>query len=148
VTHDRPDDGAFEEFLDVWKKLLADCQAPGTVLVVEGDRDRRSVRALGIAGPVVAVHEGRTLAGTARRLAEESRRVILLTDWDSEGGRLARRLKEFLTAESLELDLDYRRRLAAALRGELVHVEGLAGWARRNAEHRNATLESLLEIGE
>ena len=134
MTHDRENDAAFEDFLELWRKLLADSLVPGTVVVVEGERDRRSLRRLGLAGAIVAVHEGQTLSGTAQRLTATSRRVILLTDWDSEGGRLAHRLKEFLSAERLDLDLDYRRRLASALRGELVHVEGLAGWARRNAE--------------
>jgi len=148
MTHDRENDAAFEEFLELWRKLLVDSLVPGTVVVVEGERDRRSLRRLGLAGAIVAVHAGQTLSGTAQRLTAGSRRVILLTDWDSEGGRLARRLKEFLSAERLDLDLEYRRRLAGALRGELVHVEGLAGWARRNAERRKASIESLLDLGD
>jgi len=148
MKRDRDVDTAFAEFLELWKKLLADSLVPGTVVVVEGERDRRALRGLGIAGPIVAVHAGRPLSGTAERLTSQSRRVILLTDWDSEGGRLAHRLKEFLAPEPLQLDLDYRRRLARTLRGELAHVEGLSGWARRNADRRKESIEVLLGLGD
>jgi 5S rRNA maturation endonuclease (ribonuclease M5) len=70
--------------------------------------------------------------------------VIVLTDWDREGGQLARRLREFLDAEQVPLDLEYRRRLARVLRGELAQVEGLYGWARRLAERQGRSLEQLL----
>ncbi len=148
MSSDRDADTAFEEFLELWKRFLADSSTPGTVVVVEGERDRKSLRALGATGPIVAVHRGRTLSGTAAQLTAGSRRVILLTDWDTEGGHLAHRLKEFLAPEALVLDLEYRRRLARALRGELAHVEGLAGWARRNATRRGASIETLLDLRE
>jgi 5S rRNA maturation endonuclease (ribonuclease M5) len=148
MTTDADSDTAFAEFLELWKKLLADCLVPGTVVVVEGDRDRRALRGLGVLGPIVAIHAGRTLSGTAARLASGNRRVILLTDWDTAGGRLARRMKEFLAAGPVALDLDYRRNLARTLRGELAHVEGLSSWARRNAERRHASLDILLDLGD
>ncbi len=143
----RGTDELFQDFLDLWGRLRSDSLDAGTVVVVEGERDRRSLRRLGLAGPVVLVHHGDSLATTAHRLARLNRRVIVLTDWDSEGGHLAHRLKEFLEAEPLELDLDYRRRLARILRGELVHVEGLHGWARRLAEKCGAPLDHFLVSG-
>jgi 5S rRNA maturation endonuclease (ribonuclease M5) len=114
------------------------------VVVVEGERDRASLRKLGLPGTIVKLHHGSALSGTAQDLVGRSRRVIVLTDWDTEGGHLAQRLREFLEAESLVLDLDYRRRLARIVRGELVHVEGLYGWARRLAERSGHPLEELL----
>jgi 5S rRNA maturation endonuclease (ribonuclease M5) len=134
-------DEAFDEFLLLWQKLLA--EADGSVVVVEGERDVRSLRRLGWSGPLRAIHRGGTLAETAERLAQLGRRVIVLTDLDSKGGELARRLRGFLGTSGL--DLDYRRRLARVLRGELVHIEGLHGWARRNAERRGQLLEALVE---
>jgi 5S rRNA maturation endonuclease (ribonuclease M5) len=135
---------ALEEFRELWGKLLGACEEAGTVVVVEGERDRRSLRRLGLEGAIVLVHRGETISGTAHRLLRQSRRVIVLTDWDNEGGQFARRLKEFLEAERLELDLDYRRRFARILRGELVHVEGLHGWARRLAERQGGSLDQFL----
>jgi len=135
---------ALEEFRELWGKLRGESEEAGTVVVVEGERDRRSLRRLGLEGTIALVHRGETLSGTAHRLVRQSRRVIVLTDWDNEGGQFARRLKEFLEAERLELDLEYRRRLARILRGELVHVEGLHGWARRLAERQGSSLEQYL----
>ncbi|HYA11141.1 MAG TPA: toprim domain-containing protein [Thermoplasmata archaeon] len=135
----------FDEFVELWGKLLAETDAAGTVVVVEGERDRRAVRRLGWTGSVVVVHRGRPISATASGLVASRGKVIVLTDWDTEGGHLARRLRDFLTAEDVRLDLDYRRRLARILRGELTHVEGLFGWARRQAERRGEPLERLTE---
>ena len=136
---------AFEEFLPLWESLREASVAPGTAIVVEGERDVRSLRRLSVRGIIVPVHQGRSLSRLAHELGEHRTRVILLTDWDAEGGTLARRLKEFLEAGHSTVDLEYRRRLARALRGEIVHVEGLAGWARRAAEEAGAPLEEWIE---
>ncbi len=142
---DRDPEVALGEFVELWDKLRRESAAPGTVVVVEGERDRRSLRRLGLPGPIVVVHAGRTLSGTAQALVAQSRKIVVLTDWDTEGGHLARRLREFLEADEVVLDLDYRRRFAVLLRGELVHVEGLFGWARRLAERSGTPIETLLD---
>jgi 5S rRNA maturation endonuclease (ribonuclease M5) len=136
---------AFEAFVELWGRLLDESDDDRTVVVVEGERDRAAVRRLGWAGPVAVVHRGRPISATANGLAAGAGKVIVLTDWDTEGGHLARRLRDFLGPEHVRLDLDYRRRLARILRGELTHVEGLFGWARRNAERRGEPLERILD---
>ncbi|MGA9840404.1 MAG: toprim domain-containing protein [Thermoplasmata archaeon] len=136
---------ALDEFVRLWERLRSESAEDGTVVLVEGGRDRTALRRLGLTGPIVTVHHGRPLAGTAHDLVGGSRRVIVLTDWDVEGGHLARRLREFLEADRISLDLEYRRRLARILRGELVHVEGLYGWARRLAERGGQTIDERLE---
>jgi 5S rRNA maturation endonuclease (ribonuclease M5) len=138
----------FEEFLDLWRTLQTESRVKGTAILVEGERDRQSLRRLGILGPIVLVHQGRSLARTAHELATSGKRVIILTDWDVEGGHLAQRLRLLLEAGSLSVDLEQRRRMARALRGEVVHVEGLARWARRNAERLGASLDHFLTPGE
>ncbi len=137
-------DLAWEEFLEVWTELREKTRLPGTIVVVEGERDRASLTSLRIEGEIVALHRGRPLGHVAESLVGRARCVIVLTDWDAKGGQLAHRLKEFLEAGPLELDLDSRRRVARALRGEVVHVEGLAGWARRSALRAGTTLEAAL----
>ncbi len=142
---DRPASGEMlDEFLRLWRDLRSDSAEEGAVIVVEGERDRRALRRLEISGEIVLVHGGQTLGGTAQALVGRARRVIVLTDWDAEGGHLAHRLREFLEADRAYLDLEYRRRLARIVRGELVHVEGLYGWARRLAERHGDTIEERL----
>lgn len=136
---------AWPEFLRLWGDLLEASATPGTFVVVEGERDRAALKKLRIPGPIVVLHHGRTMSEVAQELAGRARRVVVLTDWDTEGGHLAQRLREFLEALPLELDLDVRRRLARALRGELVHVEGLAGWARRTSELAGRPLDVTLD---
>lgn len=133
------------EFQELWERLVEASREPGSYVVVEGERDRRAVRRLGLDGEVLLVHHGSTLSGVAHQLSERARRVIVLTDWDAEGGHLAHRLGEFLGPMAIELDLDTRRRLSRLLRGELTHVEGLYGWARRTAEAAGAPIELWLQ---
>ncbi len=137
---ERDPERTFDEFVELWTRLLAEGETAGTVAVVEGARDLRAIRKLGWTHSVTLVHRGHPIADTARLLAT-ARRVIVLTDWDTEGGHLAQHLREHLAAGPARLDLDYRRRLARLLRGELVHVEGLYGWARRTAERVGRPLD-------
>ena len=148
VTTVRDPASLFDEFWELWVRLRSDSRAPGTVVVVEGERDRRSLRRLGLEGTILLVHRGRTISETAQHLAASARHVIVLTDWDAEGGHLAHRLREFLGTGRSGPDLEYRRRLARILRGELVHVEGLYGWAVRTGEKGNRSLATLLETAE
>ncbi len=141
-------DEAWEEFLEVWCDLRAAAAIPGTVVVVEGERDRAALSALYIRGDIVALHNGRPLAHVAHQIAERARTVVILTDWDTKGGQLARRFRVFLEAMPLTLDLDSRRRLSKAVRGEVAHVEGLAGWARRSADRVGTTVETALDEAE
>jgi 5S rRNA maturation endonuclease (ribonuclease M5) len=135
---------AWPEFAELWGELVERAREPGMAVVVEGERDLRSLRRLHLAGRVVLLHHGRPVSGVAHELAESARTVIVLTDWDTEGGTLARRLRGFLEGSPTEIDLDTRRRLARILRGELVHVEGLAGWARRTCERLGVSFEAWL----
>jgi 5S rRNA maturation endonuclease (ribonuclease M5) len=132
------------DFLELWAELVEASRSPTTVIVVEGERDRASLAKLSVGGRVVVLHRGTSVSAVAHLLSRDARRVIVLTDWDAQGGRLAQKLREFLESMPLELDLDTRRRLARVLRGELVHVEGIAGWARRTAEQLNVPLEQWL----
>ena len=135
---------AWPEFLDLWESLCLESAHPATTVVVEGERDRASLRALGLPGRVTIVHQGRSLSQLAHELARPADRVIVLTDWDVEGGHLAHRLNDLLKSGPATLDLDYRRKFARILHGEVAHVEGLAGWARRMAESAGAPLEHFL----
>ena len=123
----------FTEFWAVWRELLEDSERTGLGVLVEGERDRRSLRRLGLRAPILLVHRGAALSRRAVEVGRRLRTVVVLTDWDAAGGALARRLKELLDDGHLEVDLRFRRRLGIALRGEVVHLEGLDGWARRRA---------------
>jgi 5S rRNA maturation endonuclease (ribonuclease M5) len=134
----------FPEFWRVWRDVLQAMEAPGTLFLVEGQRDRRSLEGLGITCPIALVHRGRRLADVATHIAEGTQEVVVLTDWDSTGGELAHRLRELLDDGRFRVNLDFRRRIGIALRGEIVHLEGLGTWARRRAEETGAPLEEWI----
>ena len=139
----RTRDVSWDEFYRLWTEFLEETEPPGTIVVVEGERDREALRRLGVRATIVLVHGGRTLGRLAESLTGAGQRVVVLTDWDTEGGHLAQRLREFLGHGDIQLDLEFRRRLARAVRGEIVHVEGLAGWARRLADREGTSIEVL-----
>lgn len=142
----RAEQERFEEFLEVWADLSDDVRrSEGVVVVVEGENDRRSLLKLGLAGPVVLVHQGRRLSAIAQALARSHRRAIVLTDWDRKGGQLAERLATLLNGDEVKVDLETRQRLARVLRGELVHVEGLFQWASNLADSVGVALAMALE---
>jgi 5S rRNA maturation endonuclease (ribonuclease M5) len=134
-------DPAWPEFVRLFLRLREESASGGAVVLVEGERDRRSLRSLGLSGPIELVHAGRTLSELAARLSRGKQRVVVLTDWDVAGGQLARKLREFLEAEAVGFDLEYRRRFARILRGEVVHVEGLNSWARRTAAEAGVPID-------
>jgi 5S rRNA maturation endonuclease (ribonuclease M5) len=134
----------WEDFLKLWEDFLSAANDESTVIVVEGDRDRRSLRSLGVSGQILLLHSGRGMSRLTRSLSHPGKKVVVLTDWDREGGQLAHRLVELLTAEGVSVDAEFRRRLTRVLRGEVAHVEGLAGWARRSAERAGLPLDAWL----
>jgi 5S rRNA maturation endonuclease (ribonuclease M5) len=137
---------SWREFVRLWEEFLLVTNDDSAVVVVEGERDRRALRRLGVSGRVTLLHAGRRMSELIRALSRPGQRVIVLTDWDREGGHLAHRLGELLSAEGIRVDAEFRRRLAKTLRGEVVHVEGLAGWARRLAEREGAPLDHWIRV--
>ena len=137
----------WESFADLLDRLRAEGETPGTVIAVEGTRDRAALRRLGLGPAVMLVHRGRSMSRWVHELGPSTRRVVVLTDWDRAGGELAARLRDHLRASHVDCDLELRRRLAVLLHGELVHVEGLFGWARRMAESLGRPLEDAVARG-
>jgi 5S rRNA maturation endonuclease (ribonuclease M5) len=136
-----PDPPAWEAFDRAWSELRRALADPGAVLLVEGENDRRSVQALGIHDRVHLVHHGDRMPEVAERVSRSAAVVVVLTDWDAAGGRLARRLADLLQDGRVEVDLEHRRRLGLSLRGELVHVEGLLAWVERRLAETNRTVD-------
>jgi len=104
-------------------------------IIVEGEYDRKALRALGVAGEVRMVNEGSSVFGLCESIAAGHREAIILTDWDVRGGRLARQLRDGLAANGVRFDPDIRARLARLCRKDITDVESLHGFVERVAEH-------------
>ena len=73
-------------------------------IIVEGEYDRRALRALGVVGDIRMINEGSTVFRLCESIAAVHREAIILTDWDVRGGRLARQLRDGLSANGVRFD--------------------------------------------
>jgi 5S rRNA maturation endonuclease (ribonuclease M5) len=125
---------SFRDFLKALAQLRLRATSDGATVLVEGERDAVSLVALGIPRKAILVlNRGMTLVAVVDGLVAAHRPVVLLTDWDRKGADLVRRLSSLLRGADLDVDLDTRRRFAKALKGEVMEVEDIHGWAERSS---------------
>ncbi len=94
-------------------------------VIVEGMKDRRALRKIGLTGEIITLNKGMSLADFSDWISEKYNEVIILSDWDRRGGSLCRRLKELLKGR-VKYDVDLRQRLSKY--AMIKKVEGLPSW--------------------
>ena len=94
-------------------------------LIVEGKKDERALRGVGFEGEILRLDKGVAIFNFCEGLRGSHEKVIVLTDWDRKGGRLARALRDGLTANGVPYDDDFRKKLAFLVRKDVKDVEGL-----------------------
>lgn len=108
------------EALEQWIRDLDDIDE-GTAILVEGKKDVQSLRSIGIESDIREMNIGQSMLDLLEHLKRGSgpfdgrpgiRRVIILTDWDNKGEKLASMLGHYCKSVDLEFDLEYRRRIA------------------------------------
>jgi 5S rRNA maturation endonuclease (ribonuclease M5) len=119
----------FASFLRDLVKELNDLSSEGAAVLVEGKRDATALALLGYSGPIFTVAILTSNAASRERLRREVSKMVILTDLDSEGRRLASRYLRFLSQEGISPSLAQRRRLSKASRGTFFHVENLRRFA-------------------
>lgn len=117
--------GEFSLFLAELAKELNELSEEGAAVLVEGKRDAVAMRGIGYKGPIFTVSILTSRAAERERLRTQVRKMIIMTDLDSEGRRLASRYVKFLTKEGVQVSLDQRRRLSKASKGVFLHIENL-----------------------
>jgi 5S rRNA maturation endonuclease (ribonuclease M5) len=100
-------------------------------IVVEGIRDVEALRRLGIEKNVTSLSKGISLFAFCEELSRSWGGVIVLTDWDRKGGRIARKLKDALEANGARAVEDYRARLAILAKKDIKDVESLPTYIER-----------------
>ena len=114
------------EILDELEKSSDDA-----AIVVEGMRDVEALKLLGIEKNVVSLSRGISIFALCEELSRSWNRVVLLTDWDRKGGRIARKLKDALEANGSKADEDKRARLAMLAKKDIKDVESLPTYVER-----------------
>jgi 5S rRNA maturation endonuclease (ribonuclease M5) len=103
----------------------------GSVIVVEGIRDRDSLRKMGITGRVLCLQSSRkNTLGFVEEL-QGAGDVIVLTDFDREGTFLARKLARILNAERMRSNLILWRDLRRLTRSDIRSIEELPKYYQR-----------------
>ncbi len=100
-------------------------------VIVEGEYDRRALEQLGVLGDIRVLNRGNSVLALCESIAREYREAIILTDWDVRGGRIARHLRDALTATGLRYDDQLRARLAILCRKDIKDVESLHRFVER-----------------
>lgn len=120
------------ERLERVEELLLDLREDNEEIpiLVEGSKDRETLRTLGFQGDLIQVHSGESIFNFCEQLARDYDEVIVLMDWDRTGGRLFELLEEGLEANQVAYDRSYRRELARTTRKEISDVESLDTYIR------------------
>lgn len=122
-----------EERLEEVRKLISELIRHSSELpiIVEGQKDEKALRDLGVEGIIVRLNVGDSVFKTCEDLSRTHRKVILLTDWDRRGGHLAKLLREGLEANGVQYDDEIRAKLAVLTKKDIKDVESLAKHMRR-----------------
>ena len=119
----------FATFLRDLVKELNDLSEEGAAVLVEGKRDANALTGLGYSGPLFTVSILTSNAAAREKVRRDVSKMIILTDLDSEGRRLAARYMKFLARQGVRPSLAQRKRLSEASRGTFLHIENLGRFA-------------------
>lgn len=70
-------------------------------VLVEGDKDRKALRKLGLSGDILMVHCGMDISHLCDRIASQYNEILILTDWDVHGSRICKKIVENLRGRTL-----------------------------------------------
>jgi 2,5-diamino-6-(ribosylamino)-4(3H)-pyrimidinone 5'-phosphate reductase len=105
----------------------------GVPVIVEGPNDVKTLRKLGITGPIFCAKSRRLgLVDFLDSIATYSE-VIILTDFDKEGRALAWRLRRDLSQMRVKVNVEIWKQLKALARSEMVGIENLGKYLDRLA---------------
>jgi len=93
-------------------------------VIVEGKKDASALRALGLDGKIITLHNGKNLYEFSDDITGRFNKVILLLDWDRTGETLYRTLSENLTGYWEEY-ASFREILKILCQKDIHAIEGL-----------------------
>ncbi len=124
----------------------------GTPIVVEGVKDFRSLRRLGIEGKLITAKTGGKTRLDAMRQIEKTapaREVILLLDFDRRGKEWTRLMKQRFEVSGIKVNVTFWRRLLGLAGRDLKDIEGLASYLdtlKRKSGESGFELEAALDM--
>ncbi|MBX5321608.1 MAG: toprim domain-containing protein [Candidatus Bathyarchaeota archaeon] len=116
-----------EQILKILEQL-AEENINGKPILVEGRKDIKALRNLGIKGKIISVKTGgKNLLNTISEIeASNLTEVILMLDFDRRGRELTTNLKRHIEKTGINANLHFWLRLSGLAGKEVKDVEGLA----------------------
>ena len=96
----------------------------GAVIIVEGPRDRRALQELGITG-AIRLGTQKSLLVFCEEVARTYDKVIVLTDWDGKGDKLAALMETYFKAADVEVNMDIRNKIKNLVKKRIKDIESL-----------------------
>jgi len=115
--------------LQKFVNMLNEESSNGAVVVVEGKRDVNALASIGFKGNVVTLNNFRGINSLVDSLERESK-VILMLDMDRKGKYLTRKILTLLQYKGKNVDMFYKKMLAAITKGKVRHTEDLTIYNR------------------
>lgn len=119
----------YEKTIEELEETLTNLQEDNKKIpiIVEGNKDIKALRKLGITGIIISMNKGMRIADFCDTIAKYYSTIILLTDWDKKGGQLYRLITKNLHGR-VTCNTKYREIFA---KHSLTHtVEGLPSWIK------------------
>ncbi|MBC7131325.1 toprim domain-containing protein [Candidatus Bathyarchaeota archaeon] len=119
-----------EEKIQLILEYLAEESEKGTPIIVEGIKDQKALKTLGIEGKIIlAKAGGKNIHDVIMEIEEcQSREVILLLDFDRRGREWTRRLRQRLERTGTRPNIEYWNQLLQLVWREVKDIEGLASY--------------------
>jgi len=109
---------------------LANEASKGTSIIVEGQRDRRTLNNLGVNGNFFCLKStGNILLDQLDKI--EGTEAILLVDFDKEGIKLAKKIVNYLNFRGIKVRRFYWRRIKSLIGKEVKDIEGVHSYLER-----------------
>ena len=117
-----------EERIQQILERLAEENLSGTPIIVEGKKDVKTLKALGIKGKIISAKTcGKSFLDLISEVEETSvKEVILLLDFDRRGRELTAYLKSHLEKTGIKTNISFWLKLSSLASREVKDVEGLA----------------------
>jgi 5S rRNA maturation endonuclease (ribonuclease M5) len=99
------------EVLEELGLILREAEDNVDMVLVEGARDAEALKRLGYRGQIEVISRCETHVDLVEEVAERSRRVLILSDFDREGRRINREMLLLLEGRGVRVEGEMRRRI-------------------------------------
>jgi dTMP kinase len=141
-----------EERLEEIKELIEELRelSKDHIILVEGLKDKKSLKALGIKGTVFTIQSEGGPIKAAEYVSQHGKKAVILTDWDRRGGTIAHELERQLASLGMIYDKEVRAKLSFLCKKYIKDIESIGTLLERlsvNASGIKGKHDTVAESG-